>query len=142
MYVARKVEFCASHRLHNPQLSEEENRQIYGCCNNPHGHGHNYVLEVMVKGKVDPQTGMVINLNDLKRILEEQIVARVDHRNLNLDVPFMQGVVTTAENLIKKFWEILEGQFGPDCSLYEMRLWESENNLVVYRGEEPMDHPV
>jgi 6-pyruvoyltetrahydropterin/6-carboxytetrahydropterin synthase len=135
VYISRRVEFCASHRLHNPEFSDAENDAIYGLCNNPNGHGHNYRLEVTVRGRVDPQTGMVMDLKRLKQVLEDVIVARVDHKHLNLDVDFMAGVIPTAENIAVAFWQILEQSLDGSCELYEVRVWENENNVAFYRGE-------
>ena len=135
VYITRRVEFCASHRLHNPNLSDAENLALYGPCNNPNGHGHNYVLEVTVAGKPHPDTGMVMNLKELKEILNREIVERVDHLNLNVDVPFMSGVIPTSENIITAFWDLLAKALDGKCRLYEMKLWETPNNMVFYRGE-------
>lgn len=133
MLITRRVEFCASHRLHNPALSDEENRRLYGPCNNPNGHGHNYALEVTVRGPVPARTGMVMDLRALKDLAEEIVVAAVDHRHLNSDVDFLKGVNPTAENVVVKFWErlapALEG-----CELHRLRLFESEDNFVEYDG--------
>src|SRR5262245_6506509 len=96
--ITRRVEFCASHRLFNPKFSDEKNDALYGRCNNPNGHGHNYVLEVTVAGEVDPETGMVMDLKELKKVLDREIIDRVDHKNLNMDVDFLKGVIPTAEN--------------------------------------------
>lgn len=134
IYVTRQSEFCASHRLHNPDLSDTENRRIFGICNNPNGHGHNYVLEVTVAGETDPRTGMVINLTNLKKVLDKEIVEKVDHKNLNQDVSFLKGIIPTAENLARRFWEILAPKIKPG-SLYEIKLYESAKNFVIYRGE-------
>lgn len=135
MYLSRKVEFCASHRLHSPALSDEENEQLYGRCNNPNGHGHNYVLEVVITGPIDRKTGMIMDLKALKDLLEEHIIDRVDHKNLNVDVDFLRGVIPTAENIVASFWEILEDKLPVNCRLYEMKLWETDNNVALYRGE-------
>ena len=134
VYISRRVEFCASHRLYNPNFTDEKNWATYGKCNNPSGHGHNYVLEVTIQGEPDPRTGMVINLKELKEILMQEIVDRVDHLNLNVDVPFMQGVIPSSENIIIEFWKILEKALRGKCNLHEIRLWETPNNLVYYRG--------
>lgn len=134
IYITRRVEFCASHRLHNPGLSDEENARIFGCCANPNGHGHNYVLEVTVGGEPDPRSGMVMNLQELKEILLGEIVERVDHVNLNEDVPFLAGVIPTSENLVVIFWDILKRVLEGRCELHEIRLWETPNNTVTYRG--------
>jgi len=134
IYVTRQSEFSASHRLHNPRLSASENREIFGICNNPNGHGHNYLLEVTVVGEPDPRTGMVINLTSLKKTVDREIVKKVDHKNLNLDAPFLRGVIPTAENLAIYFWEALDAKI-PSGRLYEIKLYESRKNFVIYRGE-------
>jgi len=121
--------FSAGHRLHNPEFSDEKNRDVFGNCANPHGHGHNYILEVTVTGEVDPGTGMVINLKDMKRIITEQILNKVDHKNLNHDVDFMQGVIPTTENFARKIWDILDRAFDQG-QLESITLHESENNRV------------
>lgn len=105
IYITRKLEFCASHRLFNPEYSDEKNAQVFGLCNNPNGHGHNYVMEVTVRGEVHPETGMVLDLKALKQLVNEEIILKVDHKNLNVDVPFLKGVIPTAENLAIRFWE-------------------------------------
>lgn len=132
--VTRRVHFCAGHRLHNPALSEEENRQIYGLCNNPNGHGHNYDLEVTVEGEVDPETGYVMDLKRLKALLGEAVLGDLDHANLNVDVAWLEGVVPTTENLAVAIWRRLYERLGP-MRLISVRLWETERNMVEYRGE-------
>lgn len=134
VYITRRATFSASHRLHSNELSAEENRQIYGKCNHPNGHGHNYVLEVTVRGEVDSRTGMVMNLVDLKKAMEEQILDQVDHRHLNLDVPVFRDLVPTAENMAVVFWQLLE-RVLPKGTLYEVKLHETENNVAIYHGE-------
>src|SRR5687768_6036393 len=109
MIVTARLDFSAAHRLHNPDRDEEWNRRVYDKCDNPSGHGHNYILEVSVSGKVDPETGMVIDLKRLKDIMRREVVDLVDHRNLNTDVDFLRGVIPTAENLARAFWEKLKG---------------------------------
>ena len=135
VYISRKAEFCASHRLYNPRFSSEQNEEIYGCCNNINGHGHNYVLEVILKGDADADTGMVMDLKELKRVIDDEIVERVDHKNLNVDVDFLAGVIPTTENIVVGIWNILEEKLPPTCELYEVRLWESDKNMAFYRGE-------
>ena len=136
LYITRKVTFSAAHRLHNSELSDDENKNIYGECNNPNGHGHNYTLEVTVKGKIPKKTGMIIDLKDLKKIITENIVDKVDHKFLNYDVPFMQNIIPTAENLVAEFWKILEGVLlENNAELYELKLYETDNNIVIYRGD-------
>ncbi len=134
VYLTRRAQFNAAHRLHSADLSDEENRQVFGKCNNLYGHGHNYVLEVTIKGEVDPRTGMVINLTDLKAAIEEAIIKPMDHKHLNFDVPIFRDLNPTAENMAVVFWQLLEKQLGSDL-LFEVKLHETENNLVVYRGE-------
>lgn len=133
IYITRRLEFCASHRLFNPKFSAEENEATFGLCNNPNGHGHNYTLEVTVRGDVDPETGMVLDLKSLKKLINKEIIDQVDHKNLNVDVDFLQNVIPTAENIAIKFWEILESKIKNGV-LHELKLYESERNFVVYRG--------
>lgn len=140
LYVTRKAHFAASHRLFNPHFSDEKNDRIFDRCNNRNGHGHNYVIEVTVRGVPDPETGYVIDLKELADIIEREILDHVDHRHLNLDVDFLSGIIPTAENLAVVFWRRLEPHItaGELCSL---RLFESENNYVEYHGE-PVEIPV
>jgi 6-pyruvoyltetrahydropterin/6-carboxytetrahydropterin synthase len=132
--VTRRVHFSAGHRLHNPRLSDEENRETYGLCNNPAGHGHNYDLEVTVEGPVDPATGYVMDLKRLKGLLEQEVLGDVDHANLNVDVEWMAGVIPTTENLAVAIWRRLESGL-PGVNLVSVRLWETDRNSVEYRGE-------
>ena len=132
--VTRRYRFCAAHRLHTDHLTPEENWAAFGKCNNPHGHGHNYVLEVTVRAPIDERTGMVMNLVDLKRIIEERIEARMDHKHLNLDTEEFRAVNPTAENMVVVFWNLLTPAL-PGGILHELKLYETENNVVVYRGE-------
>ena len=134
VYVTRKLHFNAAHRLHNPAQSEAWNRETFGRCNSPNWHGHNYVLEVTVAGEPDPETGYVIDLGVLKRIVTERILDRVDHKNLNLDVDFMQGILPSTENFIVAIWNELAGAL-PTGRLYRLRLYETERNFAEYRGE-------
>lgn len=133
IYITRKLEFCASHRLYNPEYSDEKNAQVFGLCNNPNGHGHNYVMEVTVRGEVHPETGMVLDLKALKQLVNEEIILKVDHKNLNVDVPFLKDVIPTAENLAIRFWDTLEDKLEGG-KLHEIKLYESERNFVIYRG--------
>lgn len=134
VYVTRRTHFNAAHRLHNPDKSDEWNRETFGKCNSPNWHGHNYVLEVTVAGEPDPETGYVIDLSDLKRIVTEQITDVCDHRNLNLDVPFLDGILPSAENMAIAFWSRLEPHVTGG-RLWSIRLQETERNVVEYRGE-------
>src|SRR5579859_7047023 len=116
--LTRKIEFSASHLYHNPNLSAEENRRIFGKCNNPHGHGHNYTLEVTVAGEPDPVTGMVLDLKELKEILEREVMQRMDHRHLNYEVPELAGQIPTCENIAQVIWELLEPKITQgDCTV-------------------------
>jgi 6-pyruvoyltetrahydropterin/6-carboxytetrahydropterin synthase len=135
LYLTRQVEFCAAHRLHRPDLSEEENLSLFGKCANPHGHGHNYLLEATFKGEVDPHTGTVVHFSSLKRLLDEVVISPLDHRNLNFDVPMMQGIIPSSENLIIRIWEEIERTIrGQPWSLFRLRLRSSTNNWVEYGG--------
>jgi 6-pyruvoyltetrahydropterin/6-carboxytetrahydropterin synthase len=135
VYLTRRMSFSASHRLWSEQLTEEENYATYEKCANPNGHGHNYVLEVTLQGMPDPQTGMVVNLTELKGAMNEQVVEWVDHKHLNYDVPWLEGCIPTTEVLVIKFWERLASVL-PAGTLYEVKLHETANNVASYRGEE------
>ncbi len=135
MIVTARLTFSAAHRLHNPDRDAEWNRRVYAKCDNPRGHGHNYAIEVSVRGKIDPETGMVIDLKKLKDIVRDRVINRVDHTNLNEDVDFLRGIIPTAENLARAFWQ----QVAPaidEGTLFEIALQETEKNSVVYRGED------
>jgi len=135
VHITHAEEFSAAHRLHAPSLSAAENKALYGPCNTHHG--HNYRVEVTVKGRVDPVTGMVMNLNDLMEVMRTEIWEHVDHKHLNEDVPFLKGIVPTAENLAIVFWQRLQAcqdRFGA-ARLHRVRVVESRDNLVDYFGE-------
>jgi 6-pyruvoyltetrahydropterin/6-carboxytetrahydropterin synthase len=131
--VTRRLTFNAAHRVHNPALSDAENQSLFGKCNNPNWHGHNYVLEVSVTGPVDEKTGYVMDLGALKRVVQDEVVGKMDHRNLNLEVDFMQGINPTTENIIVACWRVLEPRVRPN-RLTRLRLIETENNYVEYEG--------
>ncbi|XP_019938285.1 6-pyruvoyl tetrahydrobiopterin synthase [Paralichthys olivaceus] len=133
-YITRIQSFSACHRLHSIHLSDEENRKVYGKCNNPHGHGHNYKVEVTVRGKIDRVTGMVMNLTDLKRCIEDVIMTPLDHKNLDKDVPYFANVVSTTENLAVYIWDNMVKALLPNL-LYEIKIHETDKNIVIYRGE-------
>ncbi len=133
-YVSRRETFSAAHRLYNPKFSEEENKRIFGKCNNPNWHGHNYTLEVVVAGEINPDTGYVIDLKYLKQIITENVIRKVDHKNLNLETDFMKGIIPTAENIAKAIWYQLVDKI-PTGKLYAVRLHETENNFFEYKGE-------
>ena len=135
MIITARLTFSAAHRLNNPKFDAAWNRRVYGKCDNPRGHGHNYVIHVSVKGKIDPETGMVIDLKVLKDVVRRRIIDRVDHTNLNEDVDFLQGVIPTAENLARAFWQELAPALT-EAELHEILLQETEKNSVMYRGED------
>lgn len=131
--VTRRVHFNAAHRLHNPARSEEWNQQVFGVCSNPNYHGHNYDLDVTVEGPVDPETGYVIDINVLKKLIEEKLLAQLDHKNLNLDVTWFQELIPTAENIAAVCWRVLAPEL-PLGRLLRIRLWETPRNYVEYEG--------
>lgn len=135
MIVTAKLGFSAAHRLNNPKRDAEWNRRIYDKCDNPSGHGHNYVLEVSVEGPVDPETGMVIDLKKLKDIMRREVIDRVDHKNLNEDVDFLRGVIPTAENLAIAFWRRLAPAID-EGHLTRIIVHETERNSATYGGED------
>jgi 6-pyruvoyltetrahydropterin/6-carboxytetrahydropterin synthase len=132
--VTRRLSFNAAHRLHNPELSAEENRAFFGKCNNPNWHGHNYKLDVSVRGPIDERTGYVIDLKVLRDLVEEQLIEKLDHRNLNLDVDLLHGINPTAENIVVACWGVLQPAVKPG-RLVRLRLWETDNNYVDYEGK-------
>ena len=174
-YLTRREIFSACHRLHSNHLSDSENRKIYGKCNSKNGHGHNYIVEVTMKGRIDPQTGMVINISDLKEIMNEAIMVPLDHKNIDLDVPYFSGLpgkekertmhrngiehenkvsksqhyqmeqankigrVSTVENIAVYVWrniaDILLSNSKYTATLDNVKIWETEKNIVTYRGE-------
>src|SRR5437660_36916 len=133
LYLTRKAEFAASHYYHNPELSPEENRRVFGKCNNPNGHGHNYVLEVTLSGQVDESTGMICNLVDLDECVQREIVTRFDLENLNMRPEFAESVPTT-ENLCTIIYDILKREFGK-AHLEKVRLEETMMNSFEYDGK-------
>ena len=134
--LTRKIEFAASHLYHNPDFSPEENRRVFGKCNNPHGHGHNYALEVTVSGPVDDSTGMVCNLVDLDGVVEREVLHRFDLENLNM-LPEFGHVVPTTENLCTVIYQILQRTFQP-AHLEKVRLEETMMNSFEYAGDKEM----
>ncbi|KAM4623690.1 6-pyruvoyl tetrahydrobiopterin synthase [Polymixia lowei] len=133
-YITRVQCFSACHRLHSNNLSDEDNKRVFGKCDNPNGHGHNYKVEVTVRGKIDRVTGMVMNLTDLKKYIEEVVMVPLDHKNLDKDVPYFADVVSTTENLAVYIWDNMVKVLPPGL-LYEVKIYETDNNIVVYRGE-------
>lgn len=136
VYVTRREVFSAAHRLYNPTLSDEENEKIYDKCNNPNFHGHNYTLEVTVAGKPEPKTGYLIDLKVLKKIIRKHVFDLVDHKNLNTDVEALNGVITSVENVVSIFWDLLKNELPDNCKLFKIKMWETENNIVEYYGED------
>lgn len=130
--VTRRVHFNAAHRLHNPALSDADNARVFGPCNNPNYHGHNYELDVSVEGEIDAKTGYVADLGIVKRIVEERVVARLDHKNLNLDVGEFKTLNPTTENLVVVIWRLLDGHLPGRLS--KLVLWETPRNYVEYTG--------
>jgi len=133
MKVCRRVNFNAAHRLYRKDWSDEKNDAIFGKCNNPNFHGHNYVMEVWIEGDIDPETGYVIDLKILKDIIKEEIVERFDHRNLNLDCSEFENLIPTAENIILVSWNLLRSRLDKKFKL-KLKLWETENNIFEYEG--------
>jgi 6-pyruvoyltetrahydropterin/6-carboxytetrahydropterin synthase len=131
-FVTIRTHFSAAHRLYRPDWGDVKNSEVFGACANPHGHGHNYELEVTVEGAINPETGMIVDMKDLKALVNDLIVERVDHKHLNLDVPFLNGIIPTAENLAVAFWAILESRISAG-RLHELRLQETERNIAVVR---------
>lgn len=134
LYVTRREVFSASHRLYNNDLTADENVLLYDKCSNPYGHGHNFILEVVVCGEVDIRTGYVIDLKILKKIVKEKIIEKVDHRSLNHEVDFLTGINPTAENICIAIWNQLKDAI-PSGKLHSVKLYETENNYVEYKGE-------
>lgn len=133
VYVTRRAHFNAAHRLHNPDFSQEWNEAQYGHCNNPFWHGHNYVIEVTVRGQPHPQTGYVIDLGELKQIVHEAVVKPCDHRNLNEQVEFLKGILPSTENLAIAFWNQIEPRITSG-KLHSVRLYETDRNFAEYLG--------
>jgi 6-pyruvoyltetrahydropterin/6-carboxytetrahydropterin synthase len=130
--ITRRATFAAAHRLFLPQWDDEQNQAVFGRCANPGGHGHNYVLEVTVGGSVDPETGMIADLKWVKDVMDRYVIEHVDHHNLNLDVEFLHGLVPTAENLARAFWDRLVGPISERAILVRVRVQETENNAATY----------
>jgi 6-pyruvoyltetrahydropterin/6-carboxytetrahydropterin synthase len=127
-----KVFFEAAHRLHNPAQSDEWNRRVFGKCNNPHGHGHNYVIEAAVTGEVDRETGYLIDMKDLKAVLNRAVVADVDHRHLNIEVDWLSDIIPTAENLARKFFERVAPELPEGVELVSITIHETDRNSATF----------
>jgi 6-pyruvoyltetrahydropterin/6-carboxytetrahydropterin synthase len=136
MIISKKVEFSASHICRSPELSGEENERVYGAAANPLGHGHNYVVEVAIQGLPDPVTGMILDLKQLKEILEEKVLDVYDHRLLNREVAPFDRIVPTVENIAIDIWNRVEPHIPGEARLYSVRVHETDELFVEYRGEE------
>ena len=134
VYLTRKAEFSASHVYHNPAFSPEENASIFGKCNNPNGHGHNYTLEVTVKGAVDPKSGFVVDLKQLKDVMNREVLDALDHRFLNKEVPEFFTAIPTTENLTIAIWRRLESKLNT-ARLHRVRVYETPDLFVDFYGE-------
>jgi len=135
IYITRKESFNAAHKLSRPDWSQDKNTEVYGKCANPNWHGHNYQLYVTVKGEVNPETGFLVDLKWLKEIINVNVVDKIDHRNLNLDVDFMEGILASTENLAIAIWNILFPLIEQEGAiLHAIKIFETENNSVEYFG--------
>jgi len=136
IYITRRERFSAAHRLAKEEWSDEENRKVFGKCSNPNWHGHNYILHVTVKGKVKPSTGFVVDLSTLGDLIKERVIEKVDHKNMNVDVDFMKGKMSSTENIAIAIWEQLEEAVKEiGAQMHCVKLQETENNYVEYFGE-------
>ncbi len=136
IFITRRERFNAAHRLFRPEYSDEKNLEVFGKCSNPNWHGHNYELFVTLKGEVDPHTGFLVNLKILSRIIKEKVIAKLDHKNINLEVDFMKGKLASTENLAIGIWNELEGPVNElNAGLHCVKIYESENNYVEYFGD-------
>ena len=131
--VTVKVYFEAAHRLHHPDKPDDWNREVYGKCNNPHGHGHNYVLEVSVEGEPDPETGFLVDMKHLKEIIRRVVVNDVDHRHLNIEVSWLSGINPTSENLSRVFYDRIESEMPDEVRLTAVTVLETDRNSETYR---------
>ncbi|WP_291725314.1 6-pyruvoyl trahydropterin synthase family protein [Bernardetia sp.] len=140
VYLCRKEHFCASHRLFNPAWDDERNKEEFGICSNPYFHGHNFELTVKVKGKINPDTGCVLDLKKLGKLIRTEIIDKVDHKNLNIEVEFLKNKIPSCEIVIMEFWKILAPKVQEisdnNAVLHSLTLFETEKNYVEYFGEE------
>lgn len=136
IYLTRRERFNAAHRMFQPKWSDEKNLEVYGKCSNPLWHGHNYVLFVTIKGEINPETGYVVNLSDLSKVIRREVIDPLDHKNINLEVDFMRDKVVSSENLAIAIWHVLEPHVrGLGVELHCIKIEETENNYVEYYGE-------
>lgn len=135
IFLTRRERFCAAHRMFRPDWSDEENMKVFGKCSNPNWHGHNYVLWITVRGEPSKEHGFVMNMNVLKEIINERIISRIDHKNINLEVDFMKGKIATTENLAIAIWDELRDKIGQTGAwLHCVKIEETENNSIEYYG--------
>jgi len=138
VYISKDVHFCAAHKLYNTKWSEEQNEEVFGKCANENWHGHNFDMTVTVKGTPDPDTGFVMNFKSLKKIIKEEVVEKVDHKNLDLDVDFLEGQMSSCENLVTAFWDILkpvvEKESKGNATLHCIKLYETPTSFAEYYG--------
>ncbi len=139
IYITKQVHFSAAHKLYNPEWSREKNLEVFGACANENWHGHNFDLFITIKGDVDRETGFVMNFRDLKKIVNKKILDQVDHKNLDIDVHFMKGKLSSCENLIVEFWNILEPEIrkttGNRATLHKLKLYETPTSFAEYFGD-------
>jgi 6-pyruvoyltetrahydropterin/6-carboxytetrahydropterin synthase len=136
VFITRRETFNAAHRLFKPEWDDQKNLEVFGKCSNPRWHGHNYVLYVTVKGQIDPETGFLVNLKDLSRIINQYVIDKLDHKNINVEVDFMSGKIASTENLAISIWEQLEEPVGKiGATLHCVRVLETEKNSVEYYGK-------
>jgi 6-pyruvoyltetrahydropterin/6-carboxytetrahydropterin synthase len=137
IYITRRERFSAAHRMYREEWSDEENLRVFGKCSNPNWHGHNYILYVTVKGNQSEKLGFFININSLKKIIQEMIIEKIDHKNLNIEVDFMRGKIATTENLAIAVWNVLKPEVEKEGALLHcVKISETENNSIEYYGEE------
>ncbi len=134
MIITRRFKFSAAHLYRDPALTPEENRARFGACYSEYGHGHNYVLDVSVRGPVDPRTGMIVNLKDLKSVVQQRVIDRYDHKHLNFETEDFRDTLPTTEAIVLRIWDILDGQI-PGCELARIRLYEHDGLFAEYAGE-------
>ena len=135
VFITRRERFNAAHRLYKEEFSDEKNMEVFGKCSNPNWHGHNYILFVTIKGEVNPETGFLINLKVLSKVINEYVIDKIDHKNINLEVEFMKGKLASTENLAISIWNELEAPLADlNSNLHAIKIYESENNIVEYFG--------
>ena len=135
--VTRRIHWNSAHRLFRPDWSDERNQEVFGACANPHGHGHNYEMDVTVSGSIDPETGFVMDLKLLKELLEDRVASELDHRHLNIEVPWLSGINPSTENLVVAIWDRLVDHLPAQVTLHRIVLYETPRNYVEYTGPNP-----